>query len=193
MGKILLSVMALLLTASCTVPESRIYSIYMPAPASAVHDKDALSAAVSVSSPKYLAQPYMACRNSPYQVEIAKYSKWESSPEDIVRDTFKDHLLSAGLFKEVRTSYAVPEGLYRLRINLKRFEKYYEGDVAFGEIAFELGFISPEGKELFHGTVSKKVRLEDKTFLALAKGLSSAFSEALAEVDRDIASALGRH
>jgi hemerythrin-like domain-containing protein len=47
---------------------------------------------------------------------------------------------------------------------------------------FGAKLVSPEGKVIYQETISKHIRLEDRTFLSLAVGLSRAFSESMEEV-----------
>jgi hypothetical protein len=51
-------------------------------------------------------------------------------------------------------------------------------------------FITPESKELYRGRISKKVELDDQSFLSLAKGLSVALNEAIEEVEGNITKVL---
>lgn len=204
MQRTLIIALSVFVLASCSLPETRIYNLYMPPPPSSPVGKGGvegfgetvktgdLPVALVVHSPKHLSQPYIASRNSPYQVEISRYSKWDASPDSIVRDAFRDSLSTAGLFREARISSYVPTGVYALVIDLKKFERSYASDVPYGEILFEAGFLSPDGKRLFAGTIEKKVKLDDKTFLGLAKGLSGALSEGIAEVRAGIIKALGK-
>lgn len=165
------------------MPETRTYSLHMPDPGSGASSaKTDASVAVVIDSPKYLSQPYIAYRNSPYELMISRYSKWDSSPEDIVKDGFRDALSSLGLFKNVRASDVVPSGYYRLTINLKKFERSDEGDSSFSDLALDVTLVSPEGKSLYRNTVSKRVKLADRSFLSLAKGLSGALAEGIEEV-----------
>jgi hypothetical protein len=99
-----------------------------------------------------------------------------------VKEEFRNRLLSSGIFKEVRKSAVLPEGFYAGEVDLKKFERYDEANESFGILAFALKLHSPEGKEIYSTEVSRKVRLEDKTFLSLSKGLSNALSESIREV-----------
>lgn len=178
---------------SCSMPETRIYSLYVPnTDRVASSTRTDASVAVIIDSPKHLSQPYIAYRNSPYQLMISRYSKWDSPPEDIVRGTFKDALSSSGFFKNVRASDIVPNGFYHLTINLKKFERADEGDSSFGELVFDVTLVSPEGKSLYRNTVSKRVKLEDRSFLSLAKGLSGSLTEGVEEVRVNVEKSLTR-
>ncbi len=191
--------------ASCGMSETRIYSLHMPNPAGSssagggvkgnpggMNGKPDATIAVLLSSPRYLSQPYIAYRSSPYQLGISKYARWDSSPEEIVQSAFRESLYSSGLFREVRTSRVVPDGFYSLTINLKSFERSDEGGLVFGEIAFEVSLLSPEGKNLYRKSIVKKTQLADRSFLSLARGLSGTLAEGVAEVRSDIGKSLGR-
>jgi uncharacterized lipoprotein YmbA len=189
-----LTLLLIVFLASCAMPETRIYSLHMPDPAAPPVAKEGVrgssgetnprtdaTIAVLVSSPRYLTQPYIAYRSSPYQLSISKYSKWDSPPDEIVQAAFRGGLSSTGLFREVRTSHMVPNGFYSLKIDLKRFERSDEGELSFGEVAFDISLLSPEGKSLYQSSITKKIKLEDRSFLSLARGLSGTLVEGVAE------------
>ncbi|MEW6417782.1 MAG: ABC-type transport auxiliary lipoprotein family protein [Nitrospirota bacterium] len=186
MQRVLLIILNIFLISACTMPETKIYSIHIPNPPVPPFSKGGESDAsivIRVHSQRYLTQSYIAYRNSPYQLEISRYSKWESPPCDMVKDAFKDSFSSSGLFKEVRVSNTAPEGFYLLEINLKRFERSDEGVDSFGELVFDVSLLSPDGRELYRNTISKKINLDDKSFLSLARGLSDAIAEGIKEVE----------
>jgi len=164
------------------MPETQIYSLHLPASNNSPNKHTNVSIAILIDSPRYLSQPYIAYRKSPYQLSISKYSKWESSPEEMVSHAMSDALSTTGLFKEIKTSYVVPAGFYSLTIRLKRFEKIDEGNDSFGELSFEATLRSPNGKEVYQGSVSKRTRLEDRSFASLAKGLSTSLGEGITEI-----------
>ena len=172
---------------ACTMPETRIYSLHVPIDkGETIKTKVEASIAIMIHSPRYLTQPYIVYRKSPYQLEISRYSKWDASPDERLREVFKDAVSSTRIFKEVRVTNIPPEGYYLLKIDLKKFERSDTGNGSFGELAFNVSFISPEGKELFQNTISKKSKLDDRTFLSLAKGLSITLTEGVEEVKNDI-------
>jgi len=176
--------------AACSMPETQIYSLHVPASNSSPNKNTNTSIAILMHSPRYLTQPYIAYRKSPYQLLISRYSKWESSPEEMVSHAIRDTLSTTGLFKEIRTSYVVPAGFYSLTIHLKRFERIDEGDDSFGELSFEANLRSPNGREIYQRSVSKRTKLEDKSFLSLTKGLSSALAEGITEIRGNLERAL---
>lgn len=189
MKRILLFIFSVGLISACSMPETKIYSIYLSAPSAPpdirkvrADETNTRSVVILMNSPRYLAQPYIAYRNSPYELEISRYSKWESPPGDIVKEAFKNYFSSSGVFKEVRASNVLPEGFYLFEINLKKFERYDEGNDSYGELDYDIKVYSPDSKELYRAAVLKKVKLDNKTFVCLAQGLSSALSESIKEV-----------
>ena len=172
--------------AACSMPETQIYSLHLPTPKNSPNKNTNASIAILIHSPKYLAQPYIAYRKSPYELLISRYSKWESSPEEIVSHAMKDALSATGFFKEIRTSYVVPAGFYSLTIQLKRFERIDEGDDSFGELSFEANLSSPNGKDIYQGSVSKRIKLEGRSFASLAKGLSTSLAEGITEISGNV-------
>ncbi len=175
---------------ACSMPETQIYSLSMSNGKNSANTKSDLSVAVLVNSPRYLTQPYIASRTSPYQLLISRYSKWDSAPDEMVRQAFSDNLSSSGLFRNVRASNVVPGGFYSLKIYLRQFDRIDEGDTSFGELAFNASLYSPEGKELYQGTFTKKVKLENRSFVSLAKALSGALAEGMEEAKANVAKSL---
>lgn len=169
---------------ACTMPDTKIYSLNLNAPEISSPVKDGFSdksLVILVNAPRYLSQPYIAYRNSPYELELSRYSKWEASPQEMFRGALKNYLSAAGVFKEVRVSNVVPEGFYYIEIDIKKFERYDEGNDSYGELMFDCALFSPDGVRITGSTISKKIKLEDKTSLNLAKGLSKALDQAIKE------------
>lgn len=190
MKNVLMIIITIFFIFACSMPETKIYSIYVSVDSKRLNGKTDNSITIVVNAPRYLTQPYIAYRESPYQLNISRYSKWDESPNEIVREGFKDSLSSTEIFQDVRTSSTVPRGFYSLRVNLKRFERYDEGQDSFGELLMDVDLLSLEMKVLFQNTISKRVKLDDQSFLSLAKGLSSALTDSLIEVKNDIARSL---
>jgi uncharacterized lipoprotein YmbA len=187
MKKWLTLLLLLLFVGACAMPETRVYNLSLSVEwQRTIPPEGDASIVIMINSPRYLTQPYIVYRKSPYQLEISRYSKWEASPNEMLRRVFKDALSSAQRFKEVRVMNIVPDGFYSLKINLKRFERSDMGNDSFGEFVFDAQFISPEGKELYQNSISKRTKLEDRTFLSLAKGLSGAVAEGVDEVRDNI-------
>ena len=187
MKKWLTPLLLLLFMGACAMPETRVYSLYPSMDREkATHPKGDASIVIMINSPRYLTQPYIVYRKSPYQLEISRYSKWEASPNEMLRGVFKDALFSTQRFKEVRTTDIVQDGFYSLKIDLKKFERSDMGNDSFGELVFDVQLLSPDGKELYQHSISKRTKLEDRTFLSLAKGLSGAVAEGVEEVKDNI-------
>lgn len=165
------------LMAACSMPETRIYSLHMPPGDNRAQVRKQAIITLRVQSPRYLAQPYLAHRVSPYQLDISRYAKWDSAPVEMVREIFRESL--SVVYQDVRTSNYTPEGSFVLNINLKRFERV---DDAYAELAFDAALFSAEGREIQHIDVNKKVQLDVKDPAGVAKGLSSALSESVKEV-----------
>ena len=164
------------------MPDTKIYSLNLSAPEISSPVKDGFSdksLVILVNAPRYLTQPYIAYRNSPYELEISRYSKWEASPQEMFRGALKNYLSSAGVFKEVRVSNVVPEGFYSFEIDIKKFERYDEGNDSYGELMFDCALFSSDEVRISGSTISKKIKLEDRTYLNLAKGLSKALDQAV--------------
>jgi uncharacterized lipoprotein YmbA len=187
MKKVLMLMLLLLFIGACAMPETRVYSLYLSMDKEkTIPPKGDASIVVMINSPRYLTQPYIVYRKSPYQLEISRYSKWEASPNEMLRGVLKEALSSTQRFKEVRATDIVPDGFYSLKIDLKRFERSDMGNDSLGELVFDVQFLSPDGKELYQNSISKRTKLEDRTFLSLAKGLSGAVAEGVEKVKDDI-------
>jgi uncharacterized lipoprotein YmbA len=179
---------------ACAMPETRIYSLYVPIDSGkTIHTKVDASIAIMINSPRHLTQPYIVYRKSPYQLEISRYSKWDESPEKRLCEVFKEAVSSIGIFKEIRVTNSLPGGYYSLMINLKKFERSDSGNDSFSELVFDVNFISPDDKKLFQSTISKKSKLDDRTFLSLTKGLSNGLTEGVEEVKNRIEMSLKAH
>ncbi|NWF98319.1 MAG: membrane integrity-associated transporter subunit PqiC [Nitrospirae bacterium] len=174
----------ILLMNACTMPQTKIYSINMNYPFTEKDFKGKFSeklVMIVVNAPRHLSQPYIVYRTSPYEMEISKYSKWEASPQEIIKKVMKDYISSLKIFKEVKTSYTSQEGYYTLEIDLKRFERFDSENISYGELLFDYVLISPEGNEIERSRINKKIELQEKSFLSLAKILSNALHEACVE------------
>jgi len=187
MRKWLTLLLLFLYIGACTMPETKIYSLYLPMERERpIPSKGDASIVIVINSPRHLTQPYIVSKKSPYQFEISKYSKWETSPNEIILRVFKDTLSSDQRFKEVRVMNIVPNGFYSLKIDLKRFERFDTGNDSFGELALDVQLSSHDGKVLYQQNISKTIKLDDRSFLSLAKGLSRALAEGVEEVRDNI-------
>jgi len=184
MRRMFVMVSVLISLTACSMPETKIYSLALPDAVmtdSTTQDRQA-SLAIIMDAPRHLSQSYIVYRNSPYQLRISRYAKWESPPDEMVKKAIQHSLSDTGKFHDVSTSSLISEGSYVLEINLKRFERTGEGNDIFGELAFDMKLVSSDNRELSHAEITKKVKLEDREFLSLAKGLSAALAEAVQEV-----------
>jgi len=175
---------AVLFLSACTMPDTKIYSLNLNAPEISSTIKDGSSdksLVILVNAPRYLSQPYIAYRNSPYELQLSKYSKWEASPQEMFKGALKNYLSAAGVFKEVRVSNVVPEGFYYIETDIKKFERYDEGNDSYGELMFDCALYSPDEVRISGSAIYKKIKLEDRTYLNLAKGLSKALDQAIKE------------
>jgi uncharacterized lipoprotein YmbA len=169
---------------------ARIYNLSLPEVKEMPHAGAVASVNLLLHSPRYLDQPYIAYRTSSYELEISNASRWDSSPADIVKGALKNSLSSSGFFSEVRTSTFTPQGFYLCEVNLRRFERLDKGDDSFGELDFEVTFLSPQGTILYSNSLSKEVKLYDRSFLSLAKFLSEALPQGLDEASAAIIKSL---
>jgi len=180
-------ILCLLMLAACSAPATKIYSLHLPEEKMQTTIPDT-TIVIQTLSPRYLAQPYIAYRSSPYQVDIAQYSKWDAAPVDAVRDNLRDALAGGS----IRTTTSFSGDACLLKVNLKRFERLDQNGESLGNLIFDVELTSPEGKELLRTTMAKQVRLADRTFLSLAQGMSQALTEAVKELRAQIVSSLSQ-
>ncbi len=164
------------------MPQTRIYSLYVPFEEEAVYSDTETSIVITTDSKRYLKQPYIAQRNSEYELVISKYSKWEMSPKKMLSVKLKEALSSSGIFKSVRVSSYIPKGFYSLKINLKEFERYDGREGSQGVLLFDITLLAPDNSELYRDTVSKKAELSDSSFSSLSKALSIALKQGIEEI-----------
>ncbi|MEW6108372.1 MAG: hypothetical protein AB1632_04265 [Nitrospirota bacterium] len=181
-------VLASVFFTACTMPETKIYSLYVPVDQVQLKSGGDESIIILLKSARHLSQPYIASRNSPYRIDISKYARWDSAPGKMINEKFHEFLRATGLFKEVRTgSRIIPEGFYAFEITLESFERIDDSNGYFGELVFDARLLSPGGDQLYSAAISKKVRLRSSDNLDLAKGLSVALEEGIREVMNGIA------
>jgi len=194
--KVFYAVTILLLIAGCsmTIPSTVIYNLYLPN----IHAQDtakqesgapqlAYELTIIVQSPNYLSQPYIAYRDSQYKVESSKYAKWDESPDKLVGEEFRYKISKMNVFERVNVTSGNMAKSYVLNIYLKRFERVDEGEAAFSECSYDFEISSPDSvRPLYTGSFYKKNKLADKSYLELAKGLSSALDEGIKEVQSHV-------
>jgi uncharacterized lipoprotein YmbA len=186
MKRILYILISVFCISSCSIPETKIYSLYIPIEQKQAEIKSNKQISIHIESPKYLSQPYIAYRKNLYQLEISRYSKWESSPVELVSNTVRESLSAERMFKDVTISNAFQNGMYNLTIDLKQFERYDEENETYGMIAMNIVLFDPSGKELFRDTISERISLNEKSFLSLAKHFSKTLSEGIDKIQTRI-------
>jgi uncharacterized lipoprotein YmbA len=168
------------------MPQTKIYSLVLNDEGPAAKMKTDASLDLVVRSPRHLAQPYIVYRTSPYQLEFARYSKWDSPPAEMVKESFRKALTGMGSFKEVKASNFVPPTFYSLEIDLTRFERSEDARGSFAELSFDLVLLSPDGKTVYRGSFKKEIKLVDRGFASLAEALSRALTEGIGEAKAGI-------
>jgi uncharacterized lipoprotein YmbA len=166
------TIILLFFISACSMPETRIYSISVQHGLKAADSPVDRSIVIQMDSENYLRQPYIVYRNSPYELKIAKYSKWESSPYKIVRKEFKDALVSIDLFSDVHISSVSQKNSCTLRVNLSKFERHDEGDKSYALLEFNIDLLSPVGQKIYSDSVSSQESLDEKDFENLAEVMS---------------------
>ncbi|MBF0519158.1 MAG: membrane integrity-associated transporter subunit PqiC [Nitrospirae bacterium] len=173
----------LVMVFSCTVEENRIYSLnissYENASSPGVTD---VSLGILVTAPKYLSQPYLSHRSSPYELTTELYSKWEAPPVKMISESFRNALYDLTFFKDVRIMTIQRRDYYCLKINLRRFERFDDTKPSLGVIEFDYDLLTPDDNNILHGVFAKKSPLSDQSFTTLAESLSIAMKEALIQI-----------
>ncbi|MBF0538705.1 MAG: membrane integrity-associated transporter subunit PqiC [Nitrospirae bacterium] len=189
-----LTIIALLVfMASCSMPETRIYSLYIPVDATVSNTKKAdepqykaaLPLAIIVDAPRYLTQPYIAYRNSPYELTIARYTKWDSAPAKIIGSELKSALSQRTRFSDVRVMNITPANSHVLKVNLRKFERYDELLAYYAELSLDVELLNPQGESLYRVTFDKRVNLSDSSFKSLAEGISAAVKEVIEQLCKE--------
>lgn len=192
MRKVILLTAVLILITACSSPSTKIYTIQYPEHTLAPSKGGQSSIAIQVQSMRYLQQPYIAYRSSPYELTLSHTSKWDTSPDQTLAHVIEDALAATGSFKEVARFNIPPRGHYTLKLHLMRFERYDTGRGARGDLELDFTLTSPEGEELVRQSIKKQVQLKDNSFASLAMGLSQAASEAAEQVRNAVLDAIDR-
>lgn len=189
---VLTIVLSAVLLWGCGMPATKMYTLQMPDTGELSIKARNDTLALIVHAPKYLSQPYIAYRNSPYELRIAKYSKWESPPDRMIGDIFREYILSSGIFHEVKILRSARPGVYRLDLIIRQFERLDEGSKSYGLFVMHANLTDAEGNLLFRKKISKKEEFTDSRFETLAKGMSILVSKACEEIGTEILSHSGR-
>ncbi len=176
----------LLVSAACSMPETKIYSLNMGDSASPSQPVIVpVSLSVSVESPRYLDQPYIASRTSPYQLDISRYARWESSPADMTRDAFRDGF--GPFVSTVRLSRIRLSGHHTLQVTLRRFELFRSPEGARGHLAMDIKALSPDGEELYQRSIEELIPIPaGDAYISLAKELSDMLAASVARTRSDL-------
>jgi ABC-type uncharacterized transport system auxiliary subunit len=137
------------------------------------------SLAVHVRSPRYLEQPFIATRTSPYALDISRYSKWDRPPDELVAEAVRDTLAQTGRFREVEVYHSPPAGSYVLDVNLRQFELSTEGSSSHALLALDVTLTDPEGDEVFTAQYSYDEAFASGGLKKLAEKLSASLEDAL--------------
>ncbi len=190
MKHLFLSIFLIIVTTSCSAPSARIYSIYIPHEEIRYEKNNDLTLAVDVSGPKYLTQPFIAVRSSKYELTLLNYSKWESSPVKMTASEIKANPLLNATFGDVDIKRVLPADAYKLKVELKRFERIEERENVFGFIEFNAELISPEGRKIYSERLSRQKSIAGNDIKDLAMALSEQLNELIESTARSIAKKL---
>lgn len=176
-----LIIVSILLIAACSMPVTRIYSLYIPVADTGSSASLKAPLAIRIAAPDYLMQPYIAYRSSPYQLRISKYAKWEESPLKMVRNEMRRALSVTGVFTDVNAAGAAPRGAYILKVQITRFERFVTTGRRAASLQLEINLGSPDGQTLYHRAIVKEKLLQGDDFEELARALSELLGEAVRE------------
>lgn len=176
----------LLVLAACSMPETRTYSLNMGDSASLAQPINVpVSLSVSVESPRYLDQPYIVSRTSPYQLDLSRYARWESSPADMTRDAFRDGF--GPFVSAIRLSRIRLSGHHTLQVTLRRFELFRSPEGPRAHLAMDIQAFSPDGVELYQRSIEELAPIPaGDDYISLAKGLSDMLAASVARIRTDL-------
>ncbi|QWR77465.1 ABC-type transport auxiliary lipoprotein family protein [Candidatus Magnetomonas plexicatena] len=183
MNRLFVAAALLVMVFSCSVEQNKIYSLNISSfenvSTTGVTD---VSLGILVTAPKYLSQPYLSHRSTPYELTTELYSKWEAPPVKMISENFRNALYDLTFFKDVRILTVQRRDYYCLKINLRRFERFNYNTPLQGVVEFDYDLFTPDDKNILHGVFSQKSPLSDKSFTALAESLSIALKDALTQI-----------
>jgi len=168
------------LTSCTSVPATSIYTLDLPVAEKQMSpNAEDPSLAVHVRSPRYLAQPFIAMRTSPYELDISRFSKWDRPPDELIAEAVRDTIAQTGKFKEVEVYHMPPGGTYVLDLNLRQFELSKEGASSHALFALDVTLTSPAGDEVFSAQYSYDEAFASGGLQRLAEKLSASIEDAL--------------
>lgn len=187
--KRMLMILIFIFVVSCSSAEMKIYSIYMPISNEAISSsKRGETLYLTVRAPRHLEQPYIIFRNSPYELNLSTYSKWEASPSDIIKQNMMEVLTSKKIYREVKlTRPQANEQVEVMIIDLKDFSRYDEGQISYGMLQFAVTLRDKNNKEIYQKDFKVREQLEDRTYLSLAKKISQVLMNIAQDISNSIA------
>jgi ABC-type uncharacterized transport system auxiliary subunit len=190
---ILSAIISILFISACgTMPHTSIYTIDIPvAQKEQRAEAEDPSLAIHVRSPRYLEQPYIASRTSPFALNLARYSKWDRPPDELVAEAVRDTLSKTGRFKEVEVYNSPPRNSYVVDVNLRKFERSDEAGISYALLSMDVILTSPDGEELYSEQFSYSEAIAGESFKNLAAELSQSLEEALNRTRAGVLEAMG--
>ncbi len=181
-----------ILCSSCSTTETKIYSLYLNDLKEYKNTQKVDAVAfIHIKAHKYLEQPYIVFKTSPYELTPSSYAKWDTYPSEIIKEQILEYLSKRGPFKEVKTTRPVITGnSYLISINLKDLSRYDTGSLSYGILALSVSLKDSAGKEIYHKEFNQREPLQDRSYLSLAKGISAALNVVLIEMTEGINSAM---
>ena len=173
-----------ILVSCMTMPETKIFSLYRPIEEERILCKSDLSIHVFTNAPKHLSQPYIIYRKSDFELDTARYAKWDSAPDETINNTYR--LALSPLFRDIVITRYQDRKAHQVAIELRRFERLDEGEKSFAALEYDFFLRSPDGREIYHRKVMKKEALETRDNLNLAMAMSAALMESVEEVIADL-------
>ena len=185
-GEMLFSVLiaagALYLASCAASPEIRYFRVEYPLARSTADGPLPVTlgiARLGASEPYH--QERIIFRTSPYQVQYYTYDRWESPPVEMVNDRLLEHFAARGRFQRVMPWRRGETLDYRLEARLRRFEELDEAYGWYGLVEMEYEVVARDGRSLWRGVTSQRVRAEARnpegTVEALSRGLQAALDE----------------
>lgn len=174
-----------------TVPETKVYNIRFSNDIIKKSSDPNLGPITlfPVQAEKYLKQPFMVYRKSPYQIVISKFNRWDSAPRDILTKKINEALYSCNLFSNVYISNFQEEGSLGLRVNLRKFERYDNPDGSTSaELEYDARLLDPAGKEIYQRIFSLKKAVSDSNPSHLAEAMSQLIEAGISGLISDLSS-----
>ncbi|MFQ3574152.1 MAG: ABC-type transport auxiliary lipoprotein family protein [Thermodesulfovibrionales bacterium] len=191
MHKIALLLLLVMLM-SCNTMQTRIYSINVsqyPQESKAVKIDEGVF--LQVKSNRHFKQTYIIYRSSIYEMMQSTYARWDNTPDDILREQITEALTRKGFFKDVKTLRStVTGGFFRLDVDIRDFSRFDDSNTSYAVLGIKTTLKDPKGKTIYAKEEEFKQRLDDRTYLSLAKGMSIVMTSVLLKMTDEIEEAL---